>query len=162
MFFYHFNIGHPVLSEGSRFVAPSRNVWAETAVSQAGLSGYAQYGAPEAEVLEQQFFHELGADREDGTVAALVNDSLELGVYLRFSTKELPRFAQWKVQRRGEYVHAFEPGICYPIGREAARRDGSLTRLAPLERREVRMELGVLDGAKEIAALREEVEKQLL
>ena len=158
MFFYHFNIGHPILSEGSRFLAPSRKIWAETEVSKAGLSGCAHYSAPEAEVLEQQFFHDLRADQQGKTVVALVNDRLELGVYLRFSRLELPCFAQWKVQRQGEYVHGFEPGICHPIGREAAKREGSLVWLAPMERREVRLELGLLDGAEEIAALQKEVQ----
>jgi len=157
MFFYHFNIGHPILSEGSRFLAPSRKVWTETEVSKAGLARSSDYSAPDAGVLEQQFMHDLRADPSGRTVVALVNDRLELGVYLRFSVAELPCFAQWKVQRYGEYVHGFEPGICYPIGREAAQRDGSLAWLAPLERREVRLELGVLDGAEEIAALREEI-----
>ncbi|MCL1855444.1 MAG: aldose 1-epimerase family protein, partial [Clostridia bacterium] len=139
MFFYHFNIGYPVLSEGSCFLAPSRRVWAETEVAKAGLPDYARYCAPEEGVLEQQFFHDLRADTHGMTVVALVNDRLELGVYLRFSTSELPCFAQWKVQRHGEYVHAFEPGICHPIGREAAGQDGSLVWLAPLERRLARL-----------------------
>ena len=161
MFFYHFNIGHPILSENSLFLAPSKKVWAETDVAKLGLSGYEYYSAPEAGILEQQFFHDPRADQNGRTVVALVNKRLELGVYLRFSVEELPCFAQWKVQRHGEYVHAFEPGICHPIGREAAQRDGTLMWLAPLERREVRLELGVLDGEEEIAALSEEVRKAI-
>ena len=37
MFFYHINIGHPVLGEGARFAAPSKRIWAESAHAKAAI-----------------------------------------------------------------------------------------------------------------------------
>ena len=158
LFFYHINIGHPVLSAGARFLAPARRISADTEVSRSGLDRYDIYDAPADGYLEQQFFHELIPNREGQTVAALINDSLELGVYIRFPMRQLPKFSQWKVCRKGEYVHAFEPGNCYPAGRDALGKSGALEILSPMEKREEDLEIGILDGADEIAALRAEIQ----
>lgn len=159
MFFYHINIGHPVLAEGSAFWAPSRRIWAETEASKAGQEDHARCEAPRAEALEQQFFHALWTDDEGFTTLALVNEELELGVYLRYALAELPKLAQWKLQRYGEYVFAFEPGNCHPIGREKAREEGTLEWLRPLSSRTAHLEIGILDGAEEIAAARETIRR---
>lgn len=157
MFFYHINIGHPILDEETRFYAPSKKVWANTDVSKAGLSRYDICSAPQDDVIEQQFFHELWTDSEGKTTLALVNEKLELGFYVTYSPKQLPYLAQWKVERKGEYVFAFEPGNCHPIGRAAQRELGQLEILNPMETHSVEMEFGILDGAEEIAALKDRI-----
>ena len=157
MFFYHINIGHPILDEGSRFLSSSKRIWANTEVSKAGMERYDSYLAPQPDVIEQQFFHELNTDEQGKATIALVNEALELGVYLTYSPEQLPYLSQWKVERLGDYVTAFEPGNCHPIGREEARRQGVLEILEPLQRHVVDMELGIVDGAEEIAALRKKI-----
>lgn len=157
MFFYHINVGHPVLSAGSRFVAPSLKVEANSPQAKAGMARYDQCDAPTDGYLEQQFFHTLATDADGRTVAALVNDELGLGVSLRYKPAELPKLSQWKVCRKGEYVLAFEPGNCYPVGRDVLRDAGGLEMLSPMQSREATFEIAVLDGAEEIAALRTEI-----
>lgn len=156
MFFYHINIGYPLLGPGARFCAPSRRVWAESEQARAGMADYDRCALPEPGVLEQQFFHEMGADASGNTLCALVNDELELAVYLRYNVRELPCIAQWKVLRDAEYVMAFEPGNCHPIGRDRQKLLGHEL-LAPMERRFAHLEIGVADGPEEIAALEEEI-----
>ena len=153
MFFYHINIGSPVLSEHSRFIAPSRRVWANSEHAKRDIGTYEKCGAPRAGYLEQQFFHEMGADADGNTIAALVNDELELGVYLKYNVRELPCIAEWKVLRNAEYVLAFEPGNCHPIGRPAQIEKGQQEMLAPMQSRFSHLEIGIVDGAEEIAAL---------
>lgn len=157
MFFYHINVGHPVLSACSRFLAPSLKVEASSPQAKAGIAAYDQCAEPAEGYLEQQFFHTMAADANGMTVAALVNDELSLGVSLRYNVRELPKISQWKVLRKGEYVLAFEPGNCYPVGRDALRREHGLEMLNPMAERQVTFEIAVLDGAEEIAALRAEI-----
>ncbi len=156
MFFYHINIGHPVLSPGARFEAPSGRVWAETQEARSGLDHYALCGAPQPSYLEQQFFHEMRPDGDGRALVALINDDLELAVYLRYYVRELPCFTQWKVLRDAEYVLAFEPGNCHPVGRERQKALG-MEILEPMQARTARFEIGVADGPEEIAALRAEI-----
>lgn len=157
MFFYHINIGHPILDEGSRFLSASKKVWAVTDVAKTGLSEYDLCHGPKENVIEQQFFHDLYTNEEGKTVLALVNENLELGFYLKYSPSQLPCVSQWKVGREGEYVFAFEPGNCYPIGREEQRKRGKLEILRPMETHLVEMEFGIVDGLEEIHELRKNI-----
>ena len=160
MFFYHINIGHPLLGPGARFCAPVRGIRAETPHAKAGLAEYERCAAPAPGYLEQQFFLELGADEDGGTLCALVNDALELAVYLKYNVNELPCLAEWKVLRDAEYVLAFEPGNCHAVGREEQIRRGAQETLAPMQTRYVRYEIGVADGPEAIAALEAEIAKR--
>lgn len=156
LFFYHINVGHPVLDAPARFWAPSLR--AEPANDQARADAdWAACGGPAAGYMERQYYHEMAADARGETVAALVNEELELGVYLRYNARSLPKIAQWKVLREGEYVHAFEPGNCHPIGREALRARGELEVLPPMQARGAELEIGIVDTAAEIEDLRREI-----
>ena len=157
MFFYHINIGYPILSEGSRFLSKSKKVWAVSEAAKAGISEYDLCHEPLPGGTEQQFFHELYTDQEGKTILALVNDQLELGFYLKYSPEQMPCVSQWKVGRDGEYVFAFEPGNCHPIGRAEQRKRGLLEVLEPMETHLVEMEFGIADGAREIEELRKTV-----
>lgn len=162
MFFYHINIGYPILDKGSRFIAPSDHVWAETEVSKKGMGRYEICDRPREGVTEQQFFHEFHTDKEGRTTVALVNNKLKLAFYLTFYPAQMPCFAQWKVGREGEYVFAFEPGNCHPIGRKEQRQRGKLEVLEPMQTHLVEMELGILDGEEEIQKLRKRIEHMML
>ncbi len=157
MFFYHINIGHPVLSAGARFCAPVRSVRAETPHAKAGLAEYALCGAPRPGYLEQQFFLELGAREDGSTLCALINDEIGLAVYLKYNIRELPCLAEWKVLRDAEYVLAFEPGNCHAVGREEQIRHGKPEFLSPMETRYAHYEIGIADGPEAIAGLEAEI-----
>lgn len=157
MFFYHINMGYPLMDEGSRFLSASKKVWAVSEVAKAGLDTYDVCYGPKKDVLEQQFFHELRTDAEGKTVIALVNDNLELGMYLKYFPSQLPCLAQWKVGREGDYVFAFEPGNCHPVGRAEQRKREALEILEPMQIHLVQMEFGIVDSAEEIAELRKQI-----
>ena len=159
MFFYHINIGHPLLGENARFVAPSKRIWAQSPHAKAGIDIYDKCTLPQPGYLEQQFFHDMGADEDGNTICALINDELELALYLKYNVRELPCIAEWKVLRDGEYVLAFEPGNCHPIGRIAQNERGHEI-LEPMQRRFSHLEIGIADGAEEIAALEAEIAKR--
>ncbi|MBQ8505901.1 MAG: aldose 1-epimerase family protein [Clostridia bacterium] len=159
MFFYHINLGHPLLGPGARFAAPSKRIWAESEHAKAGMDIYDKCALPQPGYLEQQFFHEMGADEDGNTICALINDELEIALYLKYNVRELPCIAEWKVLRDGEYVLAFEPGNCHPIGRIAQNERGHEI-LEPMQRRFSHLEIGIADGPEEIAALEEEIARR--
>ena len=66
MFFYHVNVGHPLLDEGSRYLAPITDVvWAAHAGEpiEAQEVGYRTLPAPRIGFREQVWQHELGVGR---------------------------------------------------------------------------------------------------
>ena len=152
MFFYHINIGHPLLGPKAYFASTSRRVWAETPHAKAGIGEYAACGEPRPGYLEQQFFHDMGADEAGNALCALVNPELELALYLKYNVRELPCIAQWKILRDAEYVLAFEPGNCHAVGRQEQLRRGAEW-LQPMQSRFSHFEIGIADGAQAIAAL---------
>lgn len=154
MFFYHINVGYPILDEGAYMVSASRKVWAKTESSLAAIDSYQMCHGPAQDGKELQYFHEVMPDENGIATVALINDKLQLGFYLKYSPEQLPCLAQWKVGRQSEYVFAFEPGNCHPIGRAAQRNIGQLEMLEPMQSRFVEMELGILDGEEEILELK--------
>lgn len=159
LFFYHINIGHPILAPEARFLAPSQEIVPASDTARQHMDTYDLFDAPTKGYLERQYYHALYTQAGGETLAALVNDALEMGVCLRFNARELPCFSQWKVCRQGEYVMAFEPGNCYPWGRNTLREKGMLEILAPMQEKTVDFTIEMLDGKQEIDALREEIQK---
>jgi hypothetical protein len=106
------------------------------------------------------FFHDLAADARGRTFIALVNpdvgDGRPLAIVERFSVKELPRFTQWKMVRRGFYVLGLEPGNVSPMGRGVLRERGELPTIGGQQTYSVTVDFEVLETAAEIAALEAE------
>ena len=114
MFFYHVNVGHPVLDEGSRYLAPIKDVvWAAHAGEryEAQKVGYRTMPAPRAGFREQVWQHELAPTANGEVPVAIVNDRLGLGfevvdaqgpAALRLSMAEFPGRAtmRWASSRR--------------------------------------------------------------
>ncbi len=82
--------------------------------------------------------------------AVLYNEKLELGAYVAFDTKNLPRLFQWKNMKSHDYVVGLEPCNYYGINREAAADAGKLAVLSAYSSVENHLEFGVLDGITEI------------
>lgn len=152
MLLYHMNFGYPLLSSRSRLLTASGAIHGADATAQAELANCKEFHEPMHLHDERCYFHELCSDTDGKTEIALINDELELGAVLRFSVKELPCLTEWKMLSEGEYVLGLEPGNTNPIGRLEAEKRGTLEYLAPGKKKEVTIELMILDGAEEIAA----------
>lgn len=160
MFFYHVNVGHPVLEEGARYLVPVRDVvWASHAGEgyRAQGVGWRRMGAPKAGFREQVWQHELGADAEDWVPAALVNDRIGLGFEVRTKKSQLPCFYEWQNFQAGMYTVGIEPASHHVLGNLAARERGETIRLGHGETRAYDAVFRVLDGA---AAIRD-VERRI-
>ena len=157
MFFYHINLGYPILSKDSRFLSKSKSIVPANKAAAANLKTYDQFSEPLEVYDEQQFYHDLIPDESGYTTVALINDAINLGVYLRFMPSQLPKFAQWKVCRAGEYVFAFEPGNCHPVGRAVQEKTEGFEWLEPMQVKTVNYEIGMLDGESELAMIKEKL-----
>jgi hypothetical protein len=80
-----------------------------------------------------------------------------LGVYVRFSRRQLPCLVEWKMMGERDYVVGIEPATNFVDGRAAERDAGRLQTLEPGESRYYDLELGVLTSGRAIRNFRRDV-----
>ncbi|MDX7951091.1 aldose 1-epimerase family protein [Lichenihabitans sp. Uapishka_5] len=152
---YHFNIGYPVLSQGSRYLAPIADVvWASHAgdgYRRSGV-GYRTMPEPQPRFHEQVWQHEMAAAPDGVVPVALVNDALGLGLMVDSRKDQLPCFYQWQNFQAGAYALGIEPATNHILGHAYARQQGELAMLDHGEERRYDLTLHVLPGAEAIAA----------
>ena len=112
---------------------------------------------PQPKFTDNVFVHRPIADAAGNVRVGLINDRLGFGLYWKFPIKEIPIVNQWQHFIRGTYVTGVEPGNVSMLGRAWNRKHGYLQHIQPGEVRDFHLEIGVLDGAEEIA----EFEKSL-
>lgn len=155
MYCYHINVGHPVLDEGSRYLAPIRDVvWAAhagEAYRKQGV-GYRTLSAPKLDFHEQVWQHELGADAQGNQFVALVNDRVGLGFEVATDKAQLPCLYEWQNLQAGQYALGIEPSTNHVLGNNAARERGEMIWLQHGEEKHYDSTFRILDGAAEIAA----------
>lgn len=118
MLLYHFNVGYPLLSEDCQVVLPTTKVIPRDEAAENHTESWMQMEQPIDNEPEYVFLHELAADAEENTFAAVINEKLGIGIKLQFNQKYLPYFMQWKSVASGDYVVGLEPAICFLSGNE--------------------------------------------
>jgi hypothetical protein len=155
MLLYHCNFGFPVVSADSQLLIDEASVRGRDDAANAGLGAQKQFDAPDANYSEQVFFYEPNV-AEDGFVrAAIVNNALGFGGFVRYRRAELPCFAQWKMMGAGDYVCGLEPATNWETPRAVLREQGLLRHLEAGEEIHYSVELGALTAPREIAAFHE-------
>jgi len=160
MLLYHFNIGFPVVAEGSRLISPTVEVKPRDEEAARGKENYARFTTPIPNFKEKVYYHKMRQDKDGFVRCALVNENLEgegLGVYLVYKLEQLPNFIQWKMMGEGDYVVGMEPANCKVEGRTKERQRKELVMLKPGETKKFSLEVGVLRGKAQI----EEFERKL-
>lgn len=159
MILYHFNFGYPLLSKDSKLLTTSQQVVPRDADAAEGAEYFDSFDEPQKGYREKVYFHDLAVDSEGFAYAALLNRKILNGVavLLRFKKASLNRLIEWKMIGEGTYVLGIEPANALVLGRDAERRHGTLQFLAPRERREIEIELSVLEGPDEIKSLEEKI-----
>ena len=160
MLLYHINIGHPVLAEGSRYLAPIRHTpWAAHAADpRAQGVGYRTMPAPIVNFREQVWEHAMGADAAGRVPVALVNDTLGLGLLVETNADEFPCQFEWQNFHAGHYVFGIEPSTNHVLGKPFAQDRGELIWLEHGEARAYTTRFAVLDGAGAIADAERRIE----
>ena len=148
MLLYHVNVGYPILDAGARFVAPIVSTEArQDGVSEKGIKDYAVITEPVQGFVEQVYVHKVTEGR-----AAIINDELGLGLYVKYDADMLPNLIEWKSMGCGDYAFGIEPATCLGRGRAYERSHGKFQKIAPFEKLTYTIEIGVLDGPEEISA----------
>jgi hypothetical protein len=165
MLLYHFNFGFPLLGTSAKVVGPITKTVPrdDEARKDRGLEECLSFPEPVHGYAEKVFFHTLAARKDGRTFIALVNrdtgDGEPLGIVLRWNSRELPRFTQWKMPCKGFYVVGLEPGTMMPIGRGPLRQQGALPMIDGQASYDVAIDFEVLDTGAEIDAIEKEAQK---
>ena len=155
MFFYHINIGYPMIDEGSRLLAPiNKPLWASH--EERGLArqnvGYRTCPAPQTNFMEQVWQHDTVADANDSVPIAVINDKLKFGIAIQTQKSQLPCVYQWQNFQAGHYVMAVEPSTHHVKGNKFARDRGEMIWLKQGETRSYVASFKILDGADDLNA----------
>lgn len=155
MFVYHTNPGFPVLDAGTRLLVRSRKTTEWLHDTEVGPEVYTRALAPQPQANSSVYVHRPMADEDGNTLVGLINDGLGIGLYWKFPVAEMPLLNHWQHFHRGSYVTGVEPGNASMLGRAWNRKHGYLQHIQPGEVRDFHLEIGVLDGAGEIAEFEE-------
>lgn len=153
MFFYHVNLGWPLLDEGARYLAPIRDViWAAHAESYTAQGvGYRVAPPPRSGFREQVWQHAAPGAADGRRPVALVNDRIGLGFEVETRVDQLPCLYEWQNFQAGHYAFGIEPSTHHVLGNLAARDRGEMIWLEHDEACRYDLTLRVLDGAGAIA-----------
>ncbi|HOJ09851.1 MAG TPA: aldose 1-epimerase family protein [Clostridiales bacterium] len=155
MIIYHCNLGYPLLTSKSYFLAPSISVIPRDEEASKGQNEYYKFQLPTPGYREQVFYHNLKVDDQGKTFAALINPIQKIGLAIWFNKKQLWNLTQWKQMGEGEYVLGIEPCNCHVGGRAKARQDGTLEFIKPGEIRHFNLEVEIIEGDERISQLEE-------
>ena len=127
------------------------------------LGEYFDIPAPQKDIFEQVYFHELASDSEGNTFLTFYNPEFEgsspLGVVLRFNKNELPALTEWKLPEKGYYVVGFEPGTTTTIGRGPLHEKGELPYIEGESSYSITIDFEIIDSMETIKQLQNEADK---
>jgi hypothetical protein len=147
MLLYHINFGYPLVDETTEFLtSPIVKTQPRTPKAALGLDAFRALCLPTPRYEEECFYHWFRADADGYAYTALYNPDLGFSVYLKYDTKALPYYVQWKMMRSREYVFGFAPCNSWCEGRGDARAKGLLPQIEPFEKKTFRLELGIVEG----------------
>lgn len=156
MILYHINIGYPLLDEGCELLVPTRSVTPRDEASTGKEAEWNRMDPPKDNEPEYVFIHEPVANEDGEVVVSVLNDELKLGIQIRYTSKYLPRFMEWKSTASGDYVLGLEPSNSSVYGRSYHEEQGDLHMLEPFAKETNVLTFTVLEGEEELKAAREE------
>ena len=152
MLMYHCNFGIPFLRPGTRLVLPTKSVKGREQWSQDHLDQWETIGAPIDGETEYVYIHELAADENNHSFAAIVNDQLGFGVRLDFDRNVQPYFMEWMSMKTGDYVIGLEPSNSIVYGRKYHEAEGTMHKIAPFAKETYHLSFTILQDNAAIAA----------
>lgn len=154
MILYHFNFGYPLLAPGARMVKGEGEI-IDNIGSALHPEDCGKITGPADNKDEEVYCHKNTPDKDGYGYAAVINDEMGLGCYVKYRMDTLPLIMQWKNFCSHEYAMGLEPSNSYILSRTKERENGTLPVLAPYETKTFEVTLGILDGEKEIADFEE-------
>lgn len=154
MLLYHCNLGHPLLDENAQVLLGQGETENRT---PGGIPLADRYivSAPRDDKNEIVWERYMKPDSQGYAAAAVINNALQLGFYIRYRTDTLPYLIHWNNLCAHDYCIGLEPSNCRSLGRVAERAGGTLPVLPPYGKQTFHLILGVLDGLDEIEGFQE-------
>ena len=153
MLLYHINLGFPFLDADSELITPNlKSSRPRTPSAEKGLPNTHEFIEPVDGIEEECFYHTFDAPKKMAIVC-LFNPNLGekgMGIYLKYSTEQLPVFIEWKMMRSREYVCGLIPATNYVEGRKDALETNRFSTIQPLEKKSYQIEIGVTEDKKMI------------
>jgi len=143
MLLYHFNFGYPLLQSDSCVEVSEAQV---TPMNEMSTDSFHMMEPVDGRGEELYFRTGFG----DTACGVIYNRRLGLGGYVKFQTRNLPNLMEWKNMKSHDYVLALEPCNTCGLNRDDAVEQGKIAVLPPYSSVRNELELGVLDGEKEI------------
>jgi hypothetical protein len=166
---YHWNFGPPFLEEGSRFLAPARQIVPRNARAAEGLGSIDVCAGPEPGFAEQVYLYDLfskpgaglGGPDASHTLTMLRDRAGGKAVVLRFDRGQLPAFSLWKNTGglKSGYVTGLEPATNYPNPKPFEKARQRVVTLPPGASYVTETTLEVLNTADQVAAVEEEIQR---
>ena len=162
---YHINVGYPVVDEGTRYVAPIKQVtWTSHAHSyHAQNVGYCRFPKPQINFREQVWQHSMLADADGKVPVALLNDNFDrgkgIGFLVEVSQSEFPCQMEWQHFQEGGYAVGIEPFTNHVLGKAFAQERNELIWLDHGEERSYTTKLTVLGGQESMSAVEHRIRK---
>lgn len=157
----HINFGYPLVDEGAEFCYDAKVEPLPNPVARERFKPGAPYKRVPAPLDAHRgsteavaYLYPRAAGREGRTTVGIVNRKLNLGVAVRYSTKEFPRCANWQHWGPGEYVTALEPANGSVEGRHLDRERGLLDSIAAGGRKTYRYRIEAVTGRAGVEELR--------
>jgi len=148
MLLYHINLGFPFLDSHSKLMIPHvEKSWARTESAKKGLDTFDTFSEPVDGIEEECFYHAINAP-ENMAEVCLFNPDLGpngMGVYLKYSTEQLPVFLEWKMMRSREYVCGFAPSTAPLEGRLDVLERGEAIFIEPMQKKCFEIEIGITE-----------------
>lgn len=153
MYCYHINVSHPVVAEGSRYVAPIRDViWAAHTESYRDQgAGYRTLPAPIVNFHEQVWQHDMAPDANGKVSVAVINEAIGFGFEVETRKDQFPAMYEWQNLHAGHYAVGIEPSTNHVLGKEFARERGELIWLEHGDERRYDSVFRVLPDAEAVA-----------
>lgn len=158
---YHFNLGYPLIDEGTTIELPSLEVSQVGSATGEAIPTHKVVGRPRPDDPGATFLHNAATDAEGWTLMGAVNHRLDQGeglaLAIRYRKEHLPFLGQWNMQQPGTYVVGLEPANTYGLGRNVDRARGVLRQLLTGESITIPFEIRVILGQAGIDQFRLEV-----
>ena len=155
MLLYHCNVGWPLLGEDCEMLSANKKGDSPDADAAPHTENYSRMESPLDNEPEYVFLHELAADGNGETFAAVINPVQNLGIRISFNVKELPYFMEWKSRASGDYVIGLEPANSSVYGRLYHEERGDLHMMAPQSVETKKLVFTFLEG-EELEQIKEE------
>jgi hypothetical protein len=147
---YHFNVGFPLLDDGSELEVKTARIEGLDDHAKAVEATAHQIHGPVYGFQEQVLVRDVEPDADGWASARVVNRAFDggrgLALTIRYHKAELPYLWQWRNLRERAYVMGVEPGNAHMSGRVYNREHGTLPILEPGERREYHLEVEAAHG----------------